>query len=310
MTRQVPGSSLTRVARGYPSLPLVRDALRVLVPAIKKGALPPPSARPWDGWQQYRLAEHVIDAQRLATRILEAFAIDSTRVLVVFDEKLEAAGRIELHGGREFFVEVRGELRSQPKTIAATLGHEVAHIFLRRHRIEREDTFANEILTDTTAALYGFGALMADTYEVKETHHTDARGTTYVTRTERAMGYLTPDELGYVLARGGFADVEAYLESAHARDALRMGRDHALRELRTPPLRHAPLWARALYRLRALWASVARRGTPLGDDELYAFDAERVAFRCPQCTQPMGLPRGKRVVARCPACEHRMECAT
>ena len=311
MTQSGPtGAGLARVTRGFPSLPLVRDALRVLVPAIKKGVLPAPSAEPWDGWKHYRPAEAVIDAQHLAVRILDVFGIQHARVLVVFEEKLEAAGRIELHGGKELFVEIRGELRAKPKTIAATLGHEVAHIFLHRHGLERPDTFANEILTDTVAAVYGFGALMADTYEVSETRSTDRDGNTWLHRSERAFGYLTPDELGYVLARGGFADVEKYLDGAHARDAMRIGRDHALRELRTPPLAIAPLWARAFYRLHALWASVIQRERALTDDALYALDAERVSFRCAQCTQGMRLPRGKRLTARCPVCEHRMECAT
>lgn len=309
-------AGLARVPRGYPSLPLVRDAIRVLVPALKKGALPPPSARPWDGWRQYRVSEAVIDAQKLATRILHVFGIEATRVLVVFDEKLDAAGRIELHGrpgigGGEYFVEVRDELRAHPKKVAATLGHEVAHIFLRRHGLERRDTFANEILTDTVAALYGFGALMADTYEVSETRWSDGEGRTWLERRESSMGYLTPDELGYVLARGGFADVDAYLQSAHARDALRAGRDHAARELRAPPLRVAPLWERAMYQLRAWYAGVVRKAdAELFEDQLYAVDAERVTFRCPQCTQPIRLPRRKRLTAKCPTCEHRAECVT
>lgn len=315
--QQPPGNALMRVARGYPNLPLVREALRVLVPAIKRGALPPPSGRPWEAWKLYRPDNAVIEAQHLATRIMAVFGIESTRVLVVFDDKLEAAGRIELHDGREFFVEVRGELRNHPRKIAATLGHEVAHIFLRRHQLERVDVLENEILTDTTAALYGFGALMADAYEVNETRWTDDHGKTWLRRTESGMGYLTPDELGYVLTRGGFADVDAYLRSAHSRQALRAGRAHARRELRSPPLRSAPLWARALYLLHGLWATLVhyRAGsgaapTTLREDQRYALDRERVSFRCVQCTQALRVPRGKQLQARCPACEHRMDCTT
>ena len=81
--------------------------------------------------------------------------------------------------------------------------------------------------------------------------------------------------------------------------------------LPAPPLRIAPLWERLLYALRAWYAGLVRTAdAELFEDALYAVGAERVSFRCPQCTQPMRLPRRKRLTAKCPTCEHRVECAT
>ncbi len=211
---------------------------------------------------------------------------------------------------REIFVELKPSLRGHKKDISATLGHECAHIFLRRHGLELPDRWANEILTDTTAALYGFGALMADTYRVSSTRQATATGT-MVTWHEQSMGYLTPDELGYVLTRTGFADVDRYLESSAARDALECGRARALRELAAPPFAHAGLWARVVYGARRLGAQLVMGGPGAPDDDRpYALHDGRITFRCPVCCKLLRLPVGRRLTAACPTCKHSVRCVT
>ena len=309
--RQSEPSAIQGVRRGFPSLPVVRDALKRLVPAIKSGALPAPRPAPWHGFERYDPSDAVLSAQRLAREVLDVYALGCSTVIVTFDDALEAAGRVEIggHGQREFFVELQGELRDRPKDIAATLGHECAHVFLHRHGLEQRDVWANEILTDTTAALYGFGALMADTFQVSY-RRAFQDGGVVVHRDERSMGYLTPDELGYVLTRVGFAEVDAYLDSTAARVAMGVGRDRAHRELAAPPFAHAGWWPRLLYRAHVWLARWRSRGPALGAEEDYAVHDGRVSFRCPQCCQGMRLPVGKRARATCPVCEHTMACVT
>lgn len=299
----------TGVRRGFPHLGLIHDSLKRLVPAIKRGTLPPPSPHPWGGWTDYDAKEPILSVQRLARRIAEVFGLDVGTIVVSFHDNVDFAGRVELGSSRDFFVEVHAQYRAQPRVIAAVLGHEVAHIFLHRRRLALAETLPNEILTDTTAALYGFGALMADTFEVSETRE-QLVNAVRITRREQALGYLTPDELGYVLTRSGFARIEDYLRSAAARDALQQGRTQAELELATPPLALASWWSRLGYRLRRAWAGWRRLREELSHHTPYAFQEGRIAFRCPHCCQGMRLPLRQKLIARCPSCELEVPCDT
>lgn len=299
----------TGVNRGFPNLALVHDSLKRLVPAIKRGTLPPPSPLPWNGWTDYDAKEPVLSVQRMARRIADVFWLDVGTIVVSFHDNVDFAGRVELGPSRDFFVEVHARYRNQPRVIAAVLGHEVAHIFLHRRRLALPETFPNEILTDTTAALYGFGALMADTFEVSEKRE-DLGDRVRITRREQALGYLTPDELGYVLTRSGVARVDDYLRSAAAREALLTGRAQAERELSTPPLALAPWWSRLLYRFWRAWAAYRRLRAELSHHTPYAFQDGRIAFRCPHCCQGLRLPLNQKLIARCPSCELEVHCIT
>jgi len=297
--------------RGFPNIALVRDALGVLVPAIKRGKLPVPSPTPWDGWRGFPTDNPLIGVQKLARRIADAYSLQVGVVLVSFLESMKEAAHVELDaaGQHDFHVEVRGEFKTKPRVMAAILAHEVAHIFLHRHGFQTGGSLAAEILTDTTAVIYGFGALMADTFVVTETRQAVAEGV-LITRNEQHMGYLTPDEMGYVLVRSGFGAVDHHLESDAARGALAIGRARARRELTCPPLRHTG-------RLRAWWYRVARWWSQLrgvtGDIAplaLYGFQPGRVVFRCTVCCQGIRLPTKARITATCPKCETELPCDT
>ncbi len=101
----------------------MRDALKHLVPAIKDGRLPPPSAKPWSGWESYDPADPILSAQRLARSVLDVYALGCSTVIVTFDDALEAAGRVELGGPheRELAMEV-GRARAQ-RELTAPLAH-------------------------------------------------------------------------------------------------------------------------------------------------------------------------------------------
>lgn len=303
--------SPTMTLRGFPNIGLVRDALGVLVPAIKKGKLPPPATTPWEGHVGFPVNDPVISVQHLARKIARAYELSVGTVIVTFVEGLEEAGRVELSGAgqRDFFVELRAEYKDQPRVITAILGHEVAHIFLHHHRVHLAAGLGEEILTDVTAVLYGFGAVMADTFRVSEKSEVIGN-MIYTTRSTRHLGYLTPDELGYVLTRSGFGGIDHELESLYAREALAIGRSRARAELTAPPLRSTSWWRRALYVLLRWWAERRKHAPELEALDLYRVQAGKVLFRCAVCCQRIRVPTRTSLTATCPRCETELPCET
>lgn len=295
------------VPRGFPNLARIRESIGLLVPKIKKGLLPPPKP-PWQGWERYDSSDHIISAQRLAVDAAKVYQLNVGTLVITFASSLSSAAQVEIGPTNDFFIEVESDFIERPRDLGAVLGHELAHIFLHRHNIRIPDTWGNEILTDTTAAMYGFGALMADTFTVTETSHSVANGT-QITRQERSLGYLTPDEIGYVLTRCSPANVAAYLRSSAAKSALRVGRRKALLEIRTPPLQLASLSSRMVYRMKRM-ASIPTLLVGLPLSHRYGFGDDKVSFRCPQCCQAMRLPTKKTIKASCPRCESQLHCRT
>jgi len=212
-----------QIRRGFPNLRTVRRSLKLLIPRIRSGRLPAPPTEPWKGWLEYDPRDAVVSVQRVARSIAEVYHLDVGLITVTFVNELGSAGRVELHGGRDFFVELDASLRTSSRDLAATLGHEVAHIFLEKHGLRFATIDETEILTDTTAAMYGFGVLMADTYTVTKTYRPVAGGTEITTKT-RGMGYLSPDEFAYVVTRSGTAGAFERLTSKAAKGAFRKGR--------------------------------------------------------------------------------------
>lgn len=299
------------VLRGFPNINLVRDALGVLVPAIKRGQLPPPSGQVWDGWRGFPVADPVIGVQHLAKRIAGVYSLQVGLVLVSFLDQLQEAGRIEL-GSRaqdEFHVELRSEFKTRPRVLSAILAHELAHVFLHRHGLPTGGSLAAEIVTDTTAVIYGFGALMADTIVVTETREAVPQGT-LIRRAEQHFGYLTPDEMGYALTRSGFGAVDDRLESPAARRALAIGRDRARRELSCPPLRSASRLRAWWYRVVRWWATLRALRDEIAPLAVYGFQPGKVVFRCTVCCQGIRVPLRARLTATCPRCETELPCET
>jgi hypothetical protein len=124
----------------------------------------------------------------------------------------------------------------------------------------------------------------------------------------RALGYLTADEIGYVLTRAGYKDVSSALKSPTARQAVRAGRRKATSEIATPPLRNARWWRKLIYGMR-------RKGSAGGIGAIagppaYTFESEAVVFPCSTCCQRMRLPLFRTVTATCPTCSAQLECTT
>ncbi len=279
----------------------------MLIPRIKGGELPSPLP-PWQGWRAYDATDPVIAAQRLAVEVAKNYQLRVGTLVITFTPGLPSAALVEIGPSDDYFIEVDPRFKLESKNLAAILGHELAHVFLHRNRLELEDPLSNEILTDITAALYGFGAVMADSFTVTETHQQVPQGT-MVTRQERNLGYLTPDELGYVLARCTPDNVIGYLSSSAARSALRKGQRKALSEINTPPLQSASWPARLGY-----WVN-KKRAAPRVEGRLparrrYGFGQDKVSFRCPQCCQGLRLPLDRTLEATCPRCRLCLPCRT
>ena len=298
------------IPRGYPNLATIQRSIRALIPRVRSGALPsPPAGALWKGWMQYERRDPVISIQRLAREIARAYKLRLGTILVSLRSGLPVPGRVELGSGDDFLVEIDRNFAGRPRVLSAILAHEVAHIFLHRHRLRQPETLADEILTDTAAVLYGFGALMLDTYVVSETH-LPVPGGTQIHRSERKLGYLTPDEYGYLLSHFDFSVPPGELESAAAQKALSFGQHRARRERASPPLASAEPIAAFRYRWHR---SLSRLGWDTSHERHrygYSLSAGSVTFRCMLCTQQIRVPTRKTLRVCCPTCGFAHHCVT
>ena len=285
---------MSEVTRGLLNLKMIRDALQPLVHSIRNKRLPAVPSRPWNR-RDYDVRDPVRSAQRWARETGDIFGLRSeTTVTVSFGQTRESvAGHIELGPGSSFPIVIDENLRYDPPAVAAVLGHEIAHVFLHQHALKFSEDSQNEILTDCTAIFYGFGIVMADTYVQTETaYETSLRK--YVTK--RKLGYLTPDEVGYVQTKAaymvvsgekGLSDITplktycASLENDITPAALkpfRSGQAVALNEFTAPRL---------------------------ADDS-----GKYIVFRCPMCVNPkkMRVPIGGTKKVWCPFCKIALLC--
>ncbi|MFJ6795846.1 hypothetical protein [Streptomyces sp. NPDC091268] len=238
-----------------------------------------------------------LGAHRLASAMVRALRLPDARVVVAFRPMAQAAS-VELAAGPEYFVEVNDRFRTHRRDLAAALAHEVAHVLLHRLDLRMPTTAADEILTDTAAAYLGVGWLLLDAYRE------DALG-------HQRLGYLTPEEFGYVLARRASLfgeDPSPWFTSPQAYEAYRRGRARAARDLRRAPLASAGRAERLRY------AVDRRAGTAPGRGAAYRFEGggagPRVSFPCPVCGQRLRLPVGGPVRARCGLCRTVLDCDT
>lgn len=243
-----------------------------------------------------------LGALRVARVMVRHFRLPDARIVVGF-RAMEHAGSIELTAGPEYFVELHERFRTDRRDVGAALAHEVTHVYLHRLALEFPDLRDNEILTDTAAAYLGVGWLLLDAYREEATVREDRLGMSAF-----KLGYLTPEEYGYVLAKRALAfgdDVEPWFSSVQARDAYRTGLALAHRELRRPPLAAAGWAARLRY------AKDRRTGT--AGTAGYVFEQAgppRVSFPCPVCRQRIRVPVRGRLTARCGLCRTELECDT
>ncbi|MFF4321916.1 hypothetical protein [Streptomyces sp. NPDC001568] len=268
-----------------------------------------------------------LGAHRVASAMVRALGLPDARVVVAFRPMRDAA-TVELTAGPEYFVEVNDRFRTHRRDLAAALAHEVTHVLLHRLDLRLPTTAANEILTDTAACYLGVGWLLLDAYREDELTH-------------QKLGYLTPEEFGYVLAKRALLlgeDPSPWFTGPRAYEAWVRGRALAARDLRRAPLAAAG----GLERLRYARARRARRagggggGAPTGGvptngiptggvpakgsarpvtaGSAYRFesrpDGQRVSFPCPVCAQRLRVAMRGPLRLRCGVCRTVLECDT
>lgn len=246
-----------------------------------------------------------LGAQRVARELVRHYHLPDARLIVGFREMAHAAN-VELAAGPEYFVELNDRFRTHRRDIGAALAHEVMHVYLHRLGLSFPGTRDNEILTDTATTYLGAGWLLLDAYREDSA-------------SSQKLGYLTPEEFGYVLAKRALVfaeDPSVWFTSPQAYTAYVKGMAEARRDEQQPPLTAAGWAGRRRYARDRRHAqdspghgAGSRPGVP------YAFMPDgrgplRVSFPCPTCQQRIRVPVRGRVRARCGLCRTVLECDT
>lgn len=301
----------SEVVHGYPHLDTVRAAITALYRRLTQEGLYAyaGSVAPADVCFADDDDLH-LGAQRVARALVQQLRLPDARVIVSFREMTHAAS-VELASGPEYFIELNDRFRTHRRDIGAALAHEITHVLLHRLGLSFPGTRDNEILTDTATTYLGAGWLLLDAYREDGV-------------SSQKLGYLTPEEFGYVLAKRALAfgeDPSPWFTSPQAYVAYTGGRAVALDDGRRPPLTAAGRAGRRRY-ARDRRHAQDHPGAVTGVS--YAFDGGgsgsgdgdgrgtglRVSFPCPTCQQRIRIPVRGRVRARCGLCRTVLECDT
>ncbi|MGV9285857.1 hypothetical protein [Streptomyces sp. NPDC003719] len=291
------------VEHGFPHLDTVRAAITALYRRLSYDTVRTFSASVAPADVAFCDTDDLyLGAQRVASELVRHYRLPDARLIVSFRGMTHAAN-VELAAGPEYFVELNDRFRTHRRDIGAALAHEVMHVYLHRMDLSFPGTRDNEILTDTAAAYLGAGWLLLDAFREDAT-------------SSQKLGYLTPEEFGYVLAKRALLfgeDPAVWFTSPQAYTAYVEGRARALRDEQQPPLTAAGWAGRRRYARDRRRASDPH-AAPVTDAP-YSFlpDARgplRVSFPCPTCHQRIGVPVQGRVRARCGLCRTVLECDT
>ncbi|MGW5049058.1 hypothetical protein [Streptomyces griseoluteus] len=291
------------VEHGFPHLGTVRSAVTALYRRLSEDGLRTFAASVAPADVAFGDEDDLhLGAQRVARELVRHFRLPDARLIVCFREMTHAAD-VELAAGPEYFVELNDRFRTHRRDIGAALAHEVAHVYLHRLGLAFPTTAENEILTDTVTTYLGAGWLLLDAYR----EHGEA---------SQKLGYLTPEEFGYVLAKRAAVfgeDPAVWFTSPQAYTAYVAGRDRARADERRAPLSGAGWAARRRYVHDRRDTARHDSGRPRPDSP-YEFTPDgtglKVAFPCPVCHQRIRVPVKGRVKARCGLCRTVLECDT
>ncbi|MFJ2826083.1 hypothetical protein ACIPC1_00490 [Streptomyces sp. NPDC087263] len=244
-----------------------------------------------------------LGAQRVAREMVRHYRLPDARMIIGFREMTHAAN-VELAAGPEYFIELNDRFRTHRRDIGAALAHEVMHVYLHRLDLAFPGTRDTEILTDTAAAYLGAGWLLLDAYRE------DAASS-------QKLGYLTPEEFGYVLAKRALVfgeDPAIWFTSPQAYTAYTKGMAQARRDEQQQPLTAAGWAGRRRYAKDRRYAQDhPGHGSPSGVPYTFSADGRGplgVSFPCPTCHQRIRVPVRGRVRARCALCRTVLECDT
>jgi len=311
-----------QIVHGYPNLKTIKKSITALyqhlssqdIKKFSHGLAP-------DVVSIIHNTDLIMAIQRLASAIAQHLKLPGGSILVTFKSNLQSSGRVELSGRDGYFVELHSRYQHDCRDIPAILAHEITHVFLHRAGLGFPDTHDNEILTDTAAVYLGVGWLCLNAYRRNEWYSESTGGRVNVTTQEEQLGYLTPEEFGYVLGKRVLVFNETpdkLLTSVAAHLAYKEGYRKAVLDSHQPPLRDCGLGRRSLYTWRRRYLqSAASNGDLNGQPsqfEHYRFevtDTMKVIFECPVCCQQLRLPTYRRALrARCSVCTSELSCRT
>ncbi|QKW49355.1 hypothetical protein [Streptomyces buecherae] len=297
----------SEIQHGYPHVETVRAAITALYRRLSQDtvrgfalSVPPADVAFPDDDDLY------LGVQRIARVMVRHLRLPDARMIISFRD-MEHAGNVELTAGPEYFIELNARFKTHRRDIGAALAHEVMHVYLHRLDLSFPGTRDNEILTDTAAAYLGAGWLLLDAYRESSV-------------SRQKLGYLTPEEFGYVLAKRGQVfgeDIAPWFTSPQGYDAYADGLARARRDERRPPLAGSGWASRRRYAKDRRHAQEHLRagGAPPGVEPGagYAFEGQaplQVRFPCPVCHQRIRVPVRGRLRARCGLCGTVLECDT
>ncbi|MDF3297033.1 hypothetical protein [Streptomyces tropicalis] len=293
------------VERGYPHLETVRAAITALYRRLTYetvetfGTSVAPADVAFCDTDDLHLG-----AQRVARELVRHYRLPDARLIVSF-RRMTHAANVELAAGPEYFIELNDRFRTHRRDIGAALAHEVMHVYLHRLGLSFPTTRENEILTDTAATYLGAGWLLLDAFRQDGV-------------SSQKLGYLTPEEFGYVLAKRALffgEDPAPWFTSPQAYEAYSAGLARARDDGRQPPLTAAG-WAGRRRYARDRRHAEGHAPPPGGQPAVsYSFTPDRrgplrVSFPCPTCHQRIRVPVQGRVRARCALCRTVLECDT
>lgn len=191
-----------RRRRGKALAEYVRIAAKALgrerVAKLPVTKLPPrlPEERPafWRS-DNKNARRHVLYAIRLARIVAQRYdlPLEGCGDFRFVDLKGTAAGFVTTRG-RSYFIELDLRYRDDFIGTLSILAHEFAHVFLARSGVRLAHERQNEELTDTVAALAGFGPVMK---KACERVHTQSLIIVSV-ETTHYLGYLRRDDLAWL----------------------------------------------------------------------------------------------------------------
>ena len=260
------------------------------------------------------LGDPLIAAERIVGAMLRHYHLPANQVVVRFNNTMKEAGTIVKMADGKRLVEVQGRYRGSGQ-IVAVLAHEIAHFFLDTHGLRYSD-IENEFLTDTTAIYLGAGWSILSAYEYSVSQRFGLN--TPETTSKSKLGYLRPEEFGYVIARRCNVtneNVAPWIQRKEGKAALSSGIAQLRRELAQPPLVTAGIVSRLKFKYAVLRSTKgAESAAKVYDFGAYSIEAgakKSVLFRCPRCTQQLRLPVGvKRAQVTCGNCQEAFACSS
>jgi len=192
----------------YPNLHIIKKSIRTLYKCLSDEKIRTFTKSLDPNESTLRDGNIIINVQHLASIIARHLQLPTGCIIVTFRE-MKNPGCVELTPEDGYLVKLRPMYRWNTRDIAAILAHEITHVFLHRHNIRFSDTLENEILTDTSAAYLGVGWLCLNAYRKTESHHEYYSQTGeregYTKTEEERLGYLTPQEFGYIIGKRAVA---------------------------------------------------------------------------------------------------------